>query len=96
MIKKEDKYLFNKIDTIVSDYEKEIIKLARSLVKIPSENIVPDGFEKEAQEFLYNELSSIKDLDIDIFTPLEVKTISDHPAYFKGRKFERLNEPRIT
>ena len=88
VIKMKDEYLFKKIDEIVCDYEKEIISLAKDLVKIPSENIVPDGFEKKAQEFLYDKLKHTKYLDLDIFTPLEVKGITDHPAYFKGRNYK--------
>ncbi|MBA7470274.1 N-formyl-4-amino-5-aminomethyl-2-methylpyrimidine deformylase [subsurface metagenome] len=88
VIKMKDEDLFKKIDAIVCDYEKEIISLAKNLVKIPSENIVPDGFEKKAQEFLYYKLKDTKYLDLDMFTPLEVKEIIDHPAYFKGRNYK--------
>ncbi len=81
-------YLFKKIDAIVCDYKEEIIGLARDLVKIPSENIAPDGFEKDAQEFLYDKFKDINNIELDKFTPLEVKGIQDHPAYFKGRNYK--------
>ncbi|MGM0365534.1 MAG: M20 family metallopeptidase [Actinomycetota bacterium] len=83
-----DEPFLKKVDAIVCDYEKDIIKLASELVKIPSENIAPDGFEKKAQEFLYDRLKHIKNVDLDLFTPLEVKGITEHPAYFKGRNYK--------
>jgi len=80
--------IVNKINDYVKQYEDEIIDLAQNLIKIPSENIAPTGFEKEAQMFLLDKLKEIDGIEIDSFTPIEVKGIEEHPAYFKGRKYK--------
>ena len=77
-----------KINDYVKKYEDEIIDLAQNLIKIPSENIAPNGFEKDAQLFLLDKLKEINGIEVDSFTPIEVEGIEKHPAYFKGREYK--------
>lgn len=81
------------VNRYVEEYREEILKIASDLIKIPSENIAPDGYEKECQDYLFNYLNKIKGVKTDYFTPLEVKGIEDHPAYKAGREY--ANRPNV-
>ena len=81
------------VNQYVEDYKNDLIQLASDLVKIPSENILPDGFEKEAQDYLYSYLKKLEGIGLDYFTPLEVKGIEKHPAYRHGRNY--INRPNL-
>lgn len=81
------------VNRYVEDYREELLELASNLIKIPSENIAPNGNEKECQEYLFSYLSDIKGIKTDYFTPLEVEGIEDHPAYKAGREY--ANRPNV-
>jgi len=57
-----------------------IIDFARHLLQIPSVNTPPSGQEKECQLFISEKLRELG-LQVDIFTPTDVKGIEDHPAF---------------
>jgi acetylornithine deacetylase len=74
------------IDRVVEEYRDEIIKSTQELVRIPSENIVPKGYEKASQEYLQNLIKDIE-AEVDIFTPTEVAGLEEHEAFFGGRDY---------
>ncbi len=86
-------HLEKTIDDYVEEYKEDLVSLATDLVKIPSENIAPKGYEKEAQDYLYDYLKKIKGIEVDYFTPLAVKDIEKHPAYRPGREY--ANRPNV-
>ncbi|NSW89080.1 MAG: M20/M25/M40 family metallo-hydrolase [Firmicutes bacterium] len=63
------------------------ITLLQELIRIPSENFPPLGYEKKCQEYLaerYKELG----LRIDMFTPDSIENIENHPGYLKERDYK--------
>jgi acetylornithine deacetylase len=64
----------------------DVIGLAQSLVRIPSENKQPHGSEKACQEFVAGYLRDIG-CRVDIFTPDEVPGVTGHPEYWPGRDY---------
>ena len=81
------------VDQYVEEYRDEICKLASELIKIPSENIAPHGYEKECQDYLLGYLKTIKGIETDYFTPCDVAGLEDHPAYRAGRDYS--NRPNV-
>lgn len=75
------------VDRYVEDNKNDLMQLASKLVRIPSENIMPYGYEKKAQDYLYNYLKKLDGIELDYFTPLEVKGIENHSAYSQGRNY---------
>jgi len=69
----------------------EVIGLAQSLIRFPSENKPPRGDEKDCQMFVADFLRDIG-CQVDVFQPEEVEGLTDHPAYWPGRDYaERPN-----
>ncbi|MBI4243993.1 MAG: M20/M25/M40 family metallo-hydrolase [Planctomycetes bacterium] len=64
----------------------EIIELAKSLVRIPSENIPPGGNEFASQKFICNFFteSGIESKLIDLTS---ISELSRHEAYYQGRDY---------
>jgi len=75
-------------DRYVEDSKSDLLKLASKLVRIPSENIMPYGYEKEAQDYLYDYLKKLDGIELDYFTPIEVEGIENHPACRQGRNYK--------
>ncbi len=75
------------IDRVVEEYRTEILRVTQELVRIPSENIVPLGYEREAQEYIQDFLEGVE-AEIDVFTPYEVEGLEKHPAFFPGRDYK--------
>jgi acetylornithine deacetylase len=70
----------------VEHHRAEVIQLAQSLIRFPSENKPPHGDEKECQMFVADFLRDIG-CQVDIFTPPEVEGLTDHPIYWPGRDY---------
>ena len=70
----------------VAAHRSDIVGMAQSLVRIPSENKQPHGSEKACQMFVAD---FMRDLGcrVDVFTPLEVEGLTEHPAYWPGRDY---------
>jgi acetylornithine deacetylase len=70
----------------------EIIEWAQTLIRFPSENRPPRGFEGEAQAFIAEELGKLG-LSVDSFRPDEIPGIEKHPSWLPGRIYgaERKN-----
>lgn len=81
------------IDEYVEEYREELLELASNLIKIPSENIMPNGYEKDCQDYLYKYLKNIKGIETDYFCPTDVKGLEEHPAYKSGRNYS--NRPNV-
>ena len=75
------------VNDLVEEYRDEIIGFASDLIKIPSENIAPDGNEKEVQVFLDKWFKQNK-IDSDMFELLDVPGLEKHEAYWPGRNYK--------
>ena len=64
----------------------EILEWAKALIRFPSENRPPDGFEGEAQEFIAGECAKLG-WEAHLFRPDEVEGIERHPSWLPGRKY---------
>ena len=80
------------IQEAVLKHSKEIIEWTKKLIRFPSENRYPDGYEYKAQQFIEKECKDMG-LDTNMFTPEDVLGIKDHPSWLPGRKYpkERKN-----
>ena len=68
------------------DHAEDVIQLAESLIRFPSENQVPKGFEKECQAFVAETMRGLE-LELDIFEPTQVPGLLEHPIYWPGREY---------
>lgn len=62
-------------------YRQELIDLTCDLVKIPTENIPPNGDEKEGQEFFKKYLSEKLGMEIDAFSPADLPDYQTNPEF---------------
>jgi acetylornithine deacetylase len=82
----------SKVLELVDSRRQDVIGLTQSLVRIPSENKPPFGFEKPCQDFVA-EIMEEAGMEVDEFTPDEVPGMEKHPAYLPGRDYR--NRPNI-
>ncbi|MGE5528586.1 MAG: M20 family metallopeptidase [Patescibacteria group bacterium] len=75
-----------RLDEVVEGYRDEIIRTTQELVRLPSENIAPRGYEKDAQNYLIGKLKGIE-AEVDVFNPEDVPGLHGHEAYFPGRDY---------
>lgn len=64
----------------------EIIELARSLIRIPSENIPPGGSELACQGFIHNFFAEVG-IDSKFIDLTGIPELSRHEAYYPGRDY---------
>jgi acetylornithine deacetylase len=74
------------IDSWVEANTEELLRLTEALIRFPSENRVPTGFEKDCQLFVAETMRGMG-LDLDIFEPTEVSALANHPTYWPGREY---------
>jgi len=84
--------LQTRIEQWVSDHADEVLQLTEALIRFQSEQRVPTGWEKEAQNFVAETLRGLN-VELDIFEPTEVAGFTDHPAYWPGRDYR--NRPNV-
>jgi len=75
--------------TIAEEVKKNsenILNWLKKLISFPSENRPPEGFEKETQEFIAEELLNLG-MDIDVFYPDKIEGIKNHPSWLDGRNY---------
>lgn len=84
--------LKGKILTEIDQRRGELVRLLQNLVRIPSESSDVNGDEYECQMFIAEYLKRI-DLDVDVFTPVEVKGVKGHPIYDSRKCYE--NRPNV-
>jgi acetylornithine deacetylase len=70
-----------------------IIELARSIIRIPSENIPPGGDELNCQKFVFDFFKKMSHVDADFVYPENVQGIKEHEAYLPGRNYK--NRPNV-
>ncbi len=70
----------------VESHRADVVGLAQSLVRIPSENKPPHGAEKACQMFVADYLRDLG-CQLDVFNPLEVAGLTEHPAYWPGHDY---------
>lgn len=81
-----------KICKWVDDHKDHILDLNRTLVSIPSQNMYPEGEEKQVQEVVAKLLQDLK-CEVDVFLPTDVPGLTEHPAYLGERSYE--NRPNV-
>jgi len=74
------------IHDAVNSHKDEMLEWTKSLIRFPSENRPPSGFEWEAQKFIKSECKHL-DLDTVVFSPDEVAHIKEHPAWLSDRDY---------
>jgi acetylornithine deacetylase len=70
----------------VDTHQSDVVGMAQSLVRIPSENKQPHGYEKACQMLV---AETMRDLGcrVDVFNPLDVASLTEHPAYWPGHDY---------
>lgn len=85
------------IQKVVIDYRKalhayvdnrvdKLIGIAQDVVRIPSENKAPQGFEQACQEYIEGRLRE-HGWSPSLYTPDQAPGIADHPLFWKGRDY---------
>lgn len=75
------------ICNLIEERKEELFKLLSGLIRINSENFGTYGNEKECAEYIH-ELCLQLGLESEIYTPLAIKGMKEHPDYLPGRKLE--------
>ncbi len=70
----------------VDDHVQDLLQLTEALIRFPSENQAPKGFERECQAFVADTMRGLN-LELDIFEPPEVPGLVEHPIYWPGRDY---------
>lgn len=78
-------------DTIAR-YRDEIVQVMTDLIRIPSENKPPIGYEKAAQEYIAGFLTRAG-LKVDLYQIDEVEGLLEHPDFWPGRDY--ANRPNL-
>jgi acetylornithine deacetylase len=70
----------------VARYHDEIIQVMTDLIRIPSENKPPLGYEKAVQEYMADYLKRAG-LTVDLYQPDQVDGLVGHPDFWPGRDY---------
>jgi acetylornithine deacetylase len=70
----------------IARYRDEIVQLMTDLIRIPSENKPPLGYEKDVQEFMADFLRRAG-LKVDLYQIDQVEGMLEHPDYWPGRDY---------
>jgi acetylornithine deacetylase len=74
------------INDWVDEHTEELLQLTEALIRFPSENHVPTGYEKDAQAFVAATMRDLQ-LELDIFEPTDVPALATHPILWPGRDY---------
>jgi acetylornithine deacetylase len=74
------------VKDFVARYQAEMIQVMTDLIRTPSENKPPIGFEKAVQEYMAGFLRRAG-LDVDLYQPDQVEGLLDHPDFWPGRDY---------
>jgi len=77
---------------LIDQSKDELIDLTRQMIRIPTENKQTIGGERECQFFLADRFKEFG-FSTDIFTPLDVAGIEEHPYFVPGRDY--INRPNV-
>ncbi len=72
---------------IIERDKQELFEILSSLIKINSENFGAHGNETECAEFIGKWFKNIG-YEAEVYSPLEVEGIENHPDYYPGRNLE--------
>jgi acetylornithine deacetylase len=70
----------------IARYRDEIVQVMTDLIRIPSENKPPLGYEKAVQEFIAVFLRRAS-LKVDLYQIDQVEGMLEHPDYWPGRDY---------
>ena len=73
-------------EDLIARYRDEMIQVMTDLLRIPSENKPPIGYEKAAQEYMADFLRRAG-LEVDLYELDEVPGLLEHPDYWPGRDY---------
>jgi acetylornithine deacetylase len=71
---------------VVARYRDEIIQVMTDLIRIPSENQPPVGYERAVQEYIADYLGRAG-LTVDLYQPDQVEGLLEHPDFWPGRDY---------
>lgn len=74
------------IDRWVDAHREALLCLTEDLIRFPSENRAPRGYEKDAQAFVAGQMRELG-LEVDVFEPSEVPALAAHPLLWPGRDY---------
>ncbi len=75
----------------VESRKSRLLEIARDLIRMPSENMPPNGSELACQEWISKRLAA-GGLDPDVYSPTDVANLETHPLYLSGRNYtNRIN-----
>ena len=77
---------------LITRYRDEMIQVMTDLLRIPSENKPPIGYEKAAQEYMADFLRRAG-LAVDLYELDEVEGLLEHPDFWPGRDY--ANRPNL-
>ena len=83
-----------KLYSAIETDKEELYNLLSSLVKINSENFGSCGNEEECSEFI-GEYFKKMGFECDVYSPLEIKDIENHPDYLPGRGLENRKNASV-
>jgi acetylornithine deacetylase len=75
-----------RIRRAVSQRREQILEWTQRLIRFPTENRPPRGFEAEGQEYLAEECRALG-WETELFAPDEVENIENHPSWLAGRDY---------
>ena len=67
-------------------YRDEMVQVMTDMIRIPSENMPPLGYEKDVQEYMADFLRR-SGLSVDLYQPDQVEGFLEHPDYWPGRDY---------
>lgn len=89
--------LDGRIDAWVGGHVDELVELAQTLVRHPTESDPPTGHERTGQTFIEARMREYG-ADVDVFSPADVPELIDHPAHFptiNGEPRELSDRPNV-
>jgi acetylornithine deacetylase len=78
--------LADRIRAWTDAHREDILLLAENLIRLPSENRPPGGFEQACQRYVAQTLRDLE-LEVDEFEPTSVPGLVDHEAFWPGRDY---------
>lgn len=71
---------------IIASYRDEIVQVMTDMIRIPSQNQPPLGYEKAVQEYMATYLGRAG-RPVDLYQPDEVPGLKEHPDFWSGRDY---------
>jgi acetylornithine deacetylase len=72
--------------SLIARYRDEMTQVMTDLLRIPSENKPPIGYEKAVQEYMADFIRRAG-LAVDVYQPDEVEGLLEHPDFWPGRDY---------